>query len=156
MYVPYVLDQSDCNNAAAKRAARRIGLLYDEILAPCHLRATQHALLQQIARIGSPSMTDLALALVLDRSALSHAIRPLMRDGLVAVERPKADRRIRLITLTGAGVGKLADCNLLWAKAQKQFEATYGKDASASLRRTLDALAALDFAPSPVTHIPAT
>ena len=140
------LDQSSCNNAAAKRASRRLGSFYDECLAPCKLRATQHALLQQIARLGSPSMTDLATALVLDRSALSHTLRPLERDGLVATGDHKLDRRIRLVGLTEAGLKKLEECNALWSKAQGRFEASYGPEDAAELRKVMDRLAELDFA----------
>jgi DNA-binding MarR family transcriptional regulator len=143
------LDQSACNNAAAKRAARRLGGFYDEILAPCRLRGTQHALLQQIDRLGSPSMTELAAALVLDRSALSHTLRPLERDSLVALMPHKLDRRIRLVVLTEVGRQKLDECNVLWEKAQRRFEMTYGIERAAELRKTLDLLAALDFSRFP-------
>jgi DNA-binding MarR family transcriptional regulator len=141
----YRLDGSVCNNAAAKRASRRLGHFYDEILAPSGLRATQHALLQQIVRLGSPSMTDLATALVLDRSALSHTLRPLERDALVALHPAKTDRRIKLVALTDEGRTKLDVCNALWQRAQARFEATFGVEEASALRATLDQLAALDF-----------
>ncbi|WP_368669973.1 MarR family winged helix-turn-helix transcriptional regulator [Beijerinckia sp. L45] len=141
----YRLDGSVCNNAAAKRASRRLGHFYDEVLAPSGLRATQHALLQQIVRLGSPSMTDLATALVLDRSALSHTLRPLERDALVALHPAKTDRRIKLVVLTEEGRAKLDVCNALWQRAQSRFEATFGVEEATVLRATLDHLAALDF-----------
>ncbi|WP_158808791.1 MarR family winged helix-turn-helix transcriptional regulator [Beijerinckia sp. L45] len=115
------------------------------MLAPCRLRATQHALMQQIARLGSPSMTDLASALVLDRSALSHTLRPLERDGLIELHSKKLDRRVKLVVLTEAGRSKLEACDILWEKAQLRFEATYGPEEAAALRKTMDLLASLDF-----------
>lgn len=139
------LDQSICNNAAAKRAARRLGGFYDEILAPCKLRGTQYSLLQQIARLGSPSMTDLASALVLDRSALSHTLRPLERDGLIELLFHRLDRRVRLVALTDSGKKKLDDCHVFWMKAQRRFEAAYGSERAEDLRRTMDVLASLEF-----------
>lgn len=140
-----IIDCSVCNNAATKRASRRLGHFYDEVLAPSGLRATQHALMEQIARLGAPSMTDLAQALVLDRSALSHTLRPLERDGLVTLRAGKHDRRIKLVELTDRGREKLEVCNKLWQRAQAQFEATFGVEEAANLRRTLDLLASPEF-----------
>ena len=71
-----------CNNAALRRAARRLGQLYDDQLTPSGLRTTQHGLLAQIEVMGSPALGELA-DMVMDASALSHTLRPLTRDGLV-------------------------------------------------------------------------
>lgn len=136
---------SICNNAATKRASRRLGHFYDDILAPSGLRATQHALMDQIARLGAPSMTDLASALVLDRSALSHTLRPLERDDLIALHPAKNDRRIKLVVLTATGREKMDVCNRLWQSAQAQFEASFGVEEAAALRKTMDHLASPDF-----------
>ncbi len=137
------MDCSLCNNAAAKRASRRLGHFYDEVLAPGGLRATQYALMDQIARLGSPSLTDLALALVLDRSALSHTLRPLERDGHLALRAVPNDRRIKRVELTDHGRETLATCAKLWHRAQTSFEAAFGTSEAAALRQTLDQLAAL-------------
>jgi DNA-binding MarR family transcriptional regulator len=139
------LDQSSCNNAATKRAARRLSSFYDDILAPCGLRSTQVSLLQQLDRLVSPKMTELATALVMDRSALSHTIRPLERDGFVRFSANSLDRRVKLLVLTDAGREKLEHANKLWEKAQERFEATYGREEAATLRKTLDVLSSLDF-----------
>ncbi len=141
------LDMSLCNNAAAKRASRRLGIFYDEVLSPCRIRATQYALLDQIMRLPSPSMTDLASALVLDRSALSHTIRPLERDNLISLKAARHDRRIKIVSLTDAGKQKLEACTKLWQRAQAQFEAAFGPENAADLRRTMDVLASLKLDP---------
>ena len=138
------MDCSICNNAAAKRASRRLGHFYDEVLSASGLRATQYALLEQIARLGAPSLTDLASALVLDRSALSHTLRPLERDGLVALRATPDDRRIKRVELTQNGRERLALCAKLWQQAQTSFEAAFGSEAAAVLRSKLDQLAGLN------------
>ena len=134
---------SICNNAAAKRASRRLGHFYDEVLSAGGLRATQYALMEQIARLDAPSLTDLAQALVLDRSALSHTLRPLERDGLIALRSTDDDRRIKRVELTERGHAKLAHCAKLWEQAQALFEAAFGAAEAAALRLQLDQLAAL-------------
>ena len=143
--VSNVFSLSICNNAATKRAARRLGQFYDDILEPGGLRATQYALMDQIAALGMPSMTDLANALVLDRSALSHTLRPLERDALVAFQPGSLDRRIKRVALTDEGRRRLEVCRELWQRAQAQFEATFGVEEAAALRKTLDRLASPEF-----------
>ncbi|WP_210253151.1 MarR family winged helix-turn-helix transcriptional regulator [Beijerinckia sp. L45] len=140
-----VFSLSICNNAATKRAARRLGQFYDDVLAPGKLRATQYALMDQVERLGTPSMTDLASALVLDRSALSHTLRPLERDAFVAFLPGLNDRRVKRVELTVEGRRRLEICRALWQSAQTQFEATFGIEEAAALRRTLDLLASPEF-----------
>jgi DNA-binding MarR family transcriptional regulator len=140
-----IFNCSICNNAAMKRASRRLGHFYDEILAPVKLRATQYAVLEQIAKLDKPSMTDLSLALVLDRSALSHTLRPLERLGLLEAKPHPRDRRVKIIGLTESGTSVLETARPLWQSAQRSFETLFGVDESASLRQTLDLLASPEF-----------
>lgn len=146
------MDCSICNNAAAKRASRRLGQFYDEVLAAGGLRATQYALLDEIARLGAPSLTELATALVLDRSALSHTLRPLERDGLIALRSVPDDRRIKKVELTQTGGERLARCAKLWLQAQASFENVFGSEEAAVLRSKLDQLAALNLCAQKARH----
>src|SRR5450755_4711403 len=74
-----------CNVTALRKATRHVSQLYDAMLAPTGLRSTQRAILVHVARYGSPTMGELATALVLDRSALNHNLKPLERDGLLRI-----------------------------------------------------------------------
>jgi DNA-binding MarR family transcriptional regulator len=139
-------DTGLCNNAALRKATRRMSQLYDLVLAPTGLRATQMSILVHIDRGDAPPMGELANALVLDRSALAHNLKPLERDGLVALIPNPADRRSRLATLTAAGQAKLAECRDLWTHAQSSFEATFGADQAARLRVALSEIASDAFA----------
>jgi len=91
-------------------------------------------------------MTELAHAMVLDRSALAHNIKPLERDGYVVQKRDASDGRSRRIELTDAGRTKLAESNLLWRAAQNSFEAAYGADRAAALRNSLAEIFSDEFA----------
>jgi DNA-binding MarR family transcriptional regulator len=82
----------------------------------------------------------LAEALVMDSGALAHTLKPLERDGLVAVKIDPDDRRNRLITLTPTGRAKLAETDALWAKAQRGFEIAFGGAESEALREALQFL----------------
>jgi DNA-binding MarR family transcriptional regulator len=102
-------ESSSCNATALRKATRRVSQLYDTVLAPCGLRSTQRSILIHIARAGTPTMGDLATALVLDRSALAHNLKPLERDGLVKVIVDRNDKRSRLVRLTARGEDKLRE-----------------------------------------------
>jgi DNA-binding MarR family transcriptional regulator len=135
-----------CNNSALRKATRRVSQLYDAVLAPSGLRSTQMAILTHIDRAGTPAMGELAAALVLDRSALGHNLKPLERDGLVELVANVDDGRSRLVRLTPAGRATLAEARVLWRQAQRRFEATFGTDRAAALRAALGEIASDGFA----------
>ena len=134
-----------CNCTALRKATRRVSQLYDSALEPCGLRTTQRAILNHIARAGTPALGELAEVLVMDRGALTHNLKPLQRDGLVKISVDPQDRRNRLIALTAQGRAKLAESEALWARAQRGFEASFGVAKSASLRQALEYLVSDDF-----------
>ena len=134
-----------CNGTALRKATRRVSQLYDAVLAPTGLRSTQRSILNHVARIGTPTMGELAADLVLDRGALAHNLKPLERDGLLRVEADPEDRRSRLIVLTDAGRAKLAESTVLWAQAQHRFETAFGPQQAEALRLTLKLVASPEF-----------
>ncbi|CCV08696.1 Quorum sensing regulator [Mesorhizobium metallidurans STM 2683] len=134
-----------CNNAMLRRATRKLGQFYDDVLAPSGLKATQQGLLYQIHIGDDPAMGAIAAALIMDLSALGHTLKPLIRDGYVETFADKDDRRIKRVRLTPRGLVKLDEAMKLWSLAQQRFEAMVGKDEAARLRAALDDIAALDF-----------
>jgi DNA-binding MarR family transcriptional regulator len=103
----------------------------------------------QIGRSEPVTVGALAEALVTDSGALAHTLKPLERDGLLAVAVDPADRRNRVISLaslTQQGRAKLAETDALWAKAQRCFEAAFGRAESESLREALRFLISDGFA----------
>lgn len=139
-------DPGVCNGAALRKATRRVSQLYDAVLAPCGLRVSQRSILVHIERAGTPTMTELAHALVLDRSALAHNLKPLERDGYVVQVRDELDGRSRRVDLTPLGKRKLAESNRLWQVAQDRFESTYGVERAAALRSALADIFSDEFA----------
>jgi len=138
--------ESVCNGTALRKATRRVSQLYDSVLAPSGLRSTQRSILIHIARAGTPTMGELAAALVLDRSALAHNLKPLERDGFVAVIVDSADKRSRLVTLTAVGKAKLEETQRLWQDAQQRFETTFGPEQASALRQSLAMISSVTFA----------
>lgn len=126
-----------CNCHSLRQATRRVTQLYDRMLAPLDLRATQYMLLREIGRLGPVAMNPLADAMVMDRATLGHNLRPLEVRRYVRVEVGEDDRRSRQISLTPAGRSILARAEKLWRKAQDRFEETIGAQESAALRKML-------------------
>jgi len=134
-----------CNNATLRRAARKLGRFYDDVLAPSGLKGTQYGLLLQIHIGSEPAMGAIAEALIMDLSALGHTLKPLIRDGYVETFADPDDRRIKRVRLTPQGRVKLNETTDLWNIAQRRFEDVVGKDQAASLRAALGDIAELDF-----------
>lgn len=139
-----------CNATALRKAARHVSLLYDDVLVPLGLRGTQRAILVHIGRLGAPSMGVLAAAMVLDRSALAHMLKPLATRGWVTILRNPQDGRERTVRLTKAGETLLAKTAPLWQGAQDRFEQALGPHKAAALREMLAEVTSLDLsAPTP-------
>lgn len=133
-----------CNCHSLRQATRRVTQLYDRVLAPLDLRATQFSLLAEIDRLGPIAINPLADAMIMDRATLGHNLRPLEARGYIRAEVDKDDRRSRRISLTPVGRNVLARANKLWRRAQDRFEATIGAQESAALRRMLRRVADAD------------
>jgi DNA-binding MarR family transcriptional regulator len=135
-----------CNNAALRKAARRISQLYDAFLLPCGLSVSQRSILVHIERAHRPTMSELAYAMVLDRSALARNIKPLERAGYLVQVPDELDGRSKRVELTAQGKAKLTQANRLWRKAQSRFEEVYGAKRAAALRVALAELYSDEFA----------
>ncbi|RON58001.1 MarR family winged helix-turn-helix transcriptional regulator [Pseudomonas frederiksbergensis] len=144
-------DNLVCTNTALRRAARRLGNLYDEALAPVGLKATQVGLLTETTRMAAanegraPTLQDLAAKLAIQISALTHALKPLMRDGLVELQADEQDRRTKRAVLTPAGVERLHQAITHWNTANQRVEDVLGAEAAASLRAAADFVASDEF-----------
>ena len=134
-----------CHCYALRQATRRVSQLYDRLLAPSGLRATQYALLIEVELRGPISLIPLADAMVMDRATLGHNIRPLEAAGYLALSVGR-DRRSREVTLTKAGRKILTEAKPLWRRAQAIFESEIGLKEAAALRTELKQVAASEFA----------
>jgi len=140
-----------CTNTALRRAARRLGHLYDEALAPLNLRATQVGLLAEIAKFRGndaqegPTLQDLAELLAIQISAVTHALKPLVRDGLVEVRPDALDGRTKRGVLTRRGKARFQEALVLWEKANSRVEVVLGPASAAALRALADEVASEEF-----------
>jgi DNA-binding MarR family transcriptional regulator len=134
-----------CHCTTLRKASRHISQLYDDAIADSGLKTTQRSILNQIGRSEPTTVRGLADAMVMDASALAHTLKPLERDGLIAIGVDPEDRRHRQIVLTDLGRAKLRESETSWAAAQRGFEAALGKIESQTLREALRYLVSEDF-----------
>lgn len=78
-------------------------------------------------------------------SALTHALRPLVREGLVEVRSDTRDRRTKHGMMTALGRQRFQDMIALWTAADQRVEAILGADAAEALRRLADTVASQQF-----------
>ena len=128
------LDMTQLNTVAAtcfcmniRKASRVITQLYDEALKPSGLLVSQFTVLVALASVGSITMTQLAEALVMDRTTLTRNLKPLEREGLVRIESGQ-DQRTRVLSLTNAGQTALEKALPLWQEVQIQVVERLGQE----------------------------
>lgn len=127
---------ASCALFATRRLSRSIAKLYDAALAPAGFRGTQYNVLVAIARGHGQSLTHLGELLGMDRTALTHALRPLVRAKLVR-DSATDDARSRGVALTPLGERRVAAAIASWQQAQTVVEDALGAERWSELNREL-------------------
>ncbi|MET4307388.1 MarR family transcriptional regulator [Bradyrhizobium sp. RT4b] len=128
----------DCNCFYLRKAARHLTQIYDTILAPSGIRSTQYMILAVLNERRGLSVNELAEVMVMDRTTMGKNLRPLVRDGLIAVNVSDLDRRSRTVGLTKKGFKVLGDAYPLWKIVDSSFQKMHGRQFSEDLRGMLD------------------
>jgi len=113
-----------CACGRLRRATRALTQLYDDAMAPAELRVTQFSLLSTLARSGPMRISELAAAQLLDRTALSRNLDPL-------------------VELTRPGRAALRGAMPCWERAQKQVAKRLGTSKLEALIAMLSEVEAL-------------
>jgi DNA-binding MarR family transcriptional regulator len=129
----------DCACQKARVAARALTRAYDCALRRADLRASQYAVLVAIETHGAMSITVLASALGMDRTTLSRNLRPLEKDGLIALGL-EGRGRTRAFEVTKKGKARLREALPLWKQAQETLRRSLGDRDWANVHDVLDRL----------------
>ncbi len=108
-----------------RKATRMVTQLYDEALKPAGIRATQFMVLAATRSAGPISVNRLADRIVMDRTTLTRNLKPLEREGLIAVQ-PGDDLRVREVSLTAKGRKTLDRAYPLWKRVQARLREQLG------------------------------
>ncbi len=143
------LDLAKCAEAATvcacfnlRKASRIVTQMYNRMLRPSGLQATQLNLLVAVALAGPISVSDLAHALVMDRTTLTRNLMPLQSKKLIEVVAGE-DRRRRVVALTERGRKNVARALPLWEQAQAQLIQGLGRRRWQALLADLGAIVPL-------------
>jgi DNA-binding MarR family transcriptional regulator len=89
--------------------------MYEGSLGGAGLRGGQLPIFVCLALMETATISQLGAALVMDRTTLTRNLKPLERDGQIAIH-PGEDRRTREISLTPKGYRTLSRALPLWKK----------------------------------------
>jgi len=109
----------DCTCFNLRKATRTVTQLFDDVMQPTGLRATQFTLLAAISSTGTIAIRKLSQVLVMDRTTLTRNLKPLETKRLVKIV-PGEDRRTRTLTLTDKGRKTLEKSLPFWRQAQSK------------------------------------
>lgn len=121
-----------CVCSALRRASRSVTLLYDLVLAPTGLRATQFIILRALHDHAEIAQCDLARDHSIAVETLSRRLATLRRKGYVQV-RVGCRHGERIYSLTVAGEHALAVALPYWQRAQDRLKAALGGEYQESL-----------------------
>ncbi|MBB5444516.1 MULTISPECIES: MarR family winged helix-turn-helix transcriptional regulator [Paraburkholderia] len=131
------LSYDECNCFALRQAARHVTQMYERHLSGVGLTAAQFTILAKLARTPNLPMAELADAMVMERTTLVRAMKPLQRDGLVLAEAADHDNRTLLFSLTEKGETTFDQASVAWRAAQDEFEKKFGRARAKTLRTEL-------------------
>lgn len=133
------MSNDTCHCIMLRKASRKLSSYYDEALAPLGVNIGQFSLLRNIHRRAPVSLTDLAVAVELDRSTVGRNTKVLERLGLVAFG-AGIDHREAVVELTDTGRALLKRGAPLWDGVQDAIETRLGAEGAGQLRDLLSAL----------------
>lgn len=139
-----------CTNTLLRLAARRLGHIYDQSLLPLELKATQVGLLSEIAKAQKctpegPTLQELSQSLSINMPAVSHAVKPLIKNGLIELKIDSRDKRVKRCTLTEEGQKKTIQALKLIKETNDQVEEILGHDEVKFLQSITKKIASGDF-----------
>ncbi len=131
-----------CACYQVRKAARAVTKLYEEVMRPIGLRATQFSLLMATRVMGPVTVVKLAQVAVMDRTTLTRNLQVLEKRGLITIN-PGEDRREREVTLTASGMEVLAKAIPLWEAAQERVRQGLGEEKMHNLLGNLSEMISL-------------
>src|SRR5581483_3399420 len=131
---------ADCACSLTRRAARSVTQLYDVVLAPLGMKATQFVLLRAISEAGQIAQWQLSKDLSIAVETLTRRLATMRRAGWVELH-SGTDRREHLYSATPLGRQQLENALPFWHRAQERLHEQLGDAAWKETQACLDRLA---------------
>lgn len=117
----------NCLMGRARLVARVITNIYDELLLPFGLKASQLNLLVVVAEEGPVRRADVGRLLQLDRSTLTRNLQVMLNNDWITEVQDHSDARGLPLKVTGKGAALLTEVAPAWRKAQRRAETLLGE-----------------------------
>ncbi|TCL91296.1 MarR family transcriptional regulator [Rhizobium sp. PP-WC-2G-219] len=137
-------ESRQCHCLALRRGSRHVTRLYDAHLAPLGLSISQYSLLSIINRRPGIRMAELGEIMVMERTTLLRALKPLLAGGWIENSRAKGEQA-HTYRLTDEGRRVRDSAVPLWKAAQETLERSFELERAVDLRREALALTKVDF-----------
>lgn len=131
---------TDCVCSLTRRAARSVTQLYDVVLAPIGIKATQFILLRAISEAGEIAQWQLSKDLSIAVETLTRRLATMRRAGWVELH-SGTDRREHLYSATSLGRQRLEIALPYWHRAQERLREQLGEEGWKAAQLCLDRLA---------------
>jgi DNA-binding MarR family transcriptional regulator len=120
--------RDSCPSLRVRAAGRVLTRVYDEALRDVGLGMSQLPMLAAVATRGDRgfTITDLARALVMDRTSVTRAIAPLEKAGLLCVARSPGDARLKIVIITRVGENRLREAYPRWQRTTRRIRKVFG------------------------------
>jgi DNA-binding MarR family transcriptional regulator len=135
-----VVFEFDCACSLTRRAARSVTQLYDVVLAPTGIKATQFVLLRAIADAAQVAQWQLGKNLSIAVETLTRRLSTMRRLGWVEL-RFGSDKREHLYSVTDLGREQLERTLPYWQRAQDRLREQLGEQGWNEAQICLDRLA---------------
>lgn len=123
-----------CQNL--RRLTRLVTRIYEQELRKAGLELTQFSLLTALTKTGEANQKRLSAGFAMDSTTLTRTLRPLVKEGWVAVKRG-VDRRERLFSLTQAGKRRMAEAQPHWESAERRLRRKLGDEGWKGMKETV-------------------
>jgi DNA-binding MarR family transcriptional regulator len=131
------LDPLNCTCLHLRAATRRLTQRYDQALAPIGLRTGQFSILSLVEAWPNVNVTQLSEFLDMDISTATRNLRPLVTEGLLAMNAVREDARRRELSLTAKGKRLVEKARVLWSGVQSRVAGELGERRHAQLHALL-------------------
>lgn len=131
--------KSSCYCINLRRAANTVSALYDRFLEPVGLTVNQFSLLENLSRLGTCCVSELAAYVGLERTTLVRTLQPLIHRGLIR-DISAAGQRSRSLQLTELGERTRRQGLPYLERAKAEMENRLGKEDLSTLYDILNKL----------------
>jgi DNA-binding MarR family transcriptional regulator len=127
----------ECAYFDLRRASRALSRFYDDFMRDIPIKGTQFSFLRMIMMEKELTLSTLGRYMAMDRTSVTRALDPLIRDKFVKIRKSEDDGRVRYVSLTKKGREAVEHAEPFWRQAQEALLDVIGSTRWQSLRSVL-------------------